>query len=129
MNDFLDTREIPVDAADADSNKAFGILSYLSLLFLIPLLAAEDSVFAKFHANQGLVLFLTGLALNVATGIIGGVLGALHLGWLAGIIGSLVNLVMIAFVVVGIINAAQGKAKELPLIGQIHIIDSENKQI
>lgn len=129
MNEFFDTREIPVDVADADNNKVYGILSYLSILFFVPLLAAKDSVFAKFHANQGMVAFLTGLILNAATGIVGGILGTLRLGWLAGIIGSLVNLVMLAFAVIGIINAAQGKAKELPLIGQFHIIDSENKQV
>lgn len=128
MNDFLDTREIPVDAADAESNKVFGILAYINLLFLIPLLAAKDSAYARFHANQGMVLFLTGLALNAASTILGGVLGVMQLGWVAGLVGSLVNLVMIAYMVFGIVGAAQGKAKELPLIGQIHIIDTENKQ-
>ena len=45
-------------AADAEQNKVFGILAYLGILCLIPLLAAKDSRFARYHANQGLVLFL-----------------------------------------------------------------------
>lgn len=127
MNEFLNTREIPVDEADANDNKIYGILSYISILFIVPLLTAKESAFAKFHANQGMVAFLTGIILNAAVGAICALLSALQMGWLSAIIGPLVNLVNLAFMVIGIINVAQGKAKELPLIGQFHLIDSENK--
>ena len=41
-----------------DSNdKVFGILSYIGILWIVGL-AAGKTPFAKFHANQGLVLFL-----------------------------------------------------------------------
>ena len=43
---------LEVDAEDAEKNKVMGILAYLGILVLVPILAAKDSPFAKYHANQ-----------------------------------------------------------------------------
>lgn len=42
------------DKADVEQNKVMAILAYFGILVLIPILAAKDSKFARFHANQGL---------------------------------------------------------------------------
>ena len=55
FNDTADTTD-QFDAADIEQNKAMGVLAYLSWLVLIPLFAAKDSKFSRFHVNQGLVL-------------------------------------------------------------------------
>lgn len=128
MNEFFNTREIEMDSTDVNANKVVSILGYLGILFLIPLLVAKDSPFAKFHANQGLLAFLVALGLNTASGLICTVLGLIHLGSLAALVAPLIGLVTLAFTVLGIINVAQGKAKELPLIGQFHLLDSENAE-
>lgn len=128
MNEFFNTREIEMDPTDVNANKVVSILGYLGILFLIPLLVAKDSPFAKFHANQGLLAFLVALALNTASGLICTILGILHLGTLSALVAPLIGLVTLAFTVLGIINVAQGKAKELPLIGQFHLLDSENAE-
>lgn len=128
MSDFFDTTEIAMDAEDVNTNKVYGILSYFGILFLVPLFAAKESRFAKFHANQGLVVFLTQIIINAASSAICALFGAMHLGFLAGIAGPLISLLSLALSVIGIIFAAQGKAKEMPLIGKFHILDSENKQ-
>src|ERR1700754_1359030 len=47
--------QIP-DPADVEKNKVFALLSYLGILWLVPLLAAKESPFCKFHCNQGIVL-------------------------------------------------------------------------
>ena len=44
------------DKADVEQNKVMAILAYFGILVLIPILAAKDSKFARFHANQGLLL-------------------------------------------------------------------------
>src|SRR3954470_1008619 len=49
---------VPPDTSDIEQNKVYAILAYLGPLFLVPLLAAPNSKFARYHANQGLVLFL-----------------------------------------------------------------------
>lgn len=40
-------------------------MSYIGLLFLIPLLVLKDNRFAKFHAKQGLVLSLYGTGWSI----------------------------------------------------------------
>lgn len=44
------------DAKDVADNKFVAALSYVGILFLVPLLVKKDSPFAQFHAKQGLVL-------------------------------------------------------------------------
>ena len=97
--------------ADIDNNKVMGILAYI--FFLIPLLAAKDSKFAMYHANQGLILFLCMVGLYV----VGAVLP--FIGWLLLPLGNLVALV---FMIIGIINAAKGEMKPLPVIGSVTIL-------
>lgn len=54
------------DSKDITDNKVMAVLAYIGILFLIPLLAAPNSRFARFHANQGLVLFLAEVVLGAA---------------------------------------------------------------
>jgi uncharacterized membrane protein len=94
----------PEDKKDAEENKIFAVLSYLSVLVLVPLLAKKESKFAMFHAKQGLVLLI---------------------GWIAGwilsfvFIGFIIDIVLIVFSIWGIVNAATGKYVKLPLIGDL----------
>lgn len=97
---------------DVEENKIYGILAYIGILFIIPLLAAPKSPFAKFHANQGCVLFIASFVLGLVWIIP-------ILGWIVGFFGGIAVLV---FAVLGIINAANGEMKKLPLIGDIEII-------
>jgi uncharacterized membrane protein len=100
------------DREDVEKNKVMAVLAYI--LFLIPLLAAKESKFAMFHTNQGLVLFLGAIAVNIVGGIIP------ILGWF--VILPLGNLFIFILAIIGIINAAKGEAKPLPLIGGIKIL-------
>jgi len=101
-----------VDRGDVEKNKVFGILAYI--IFFIPLLAARDSKFAMYHGNQGLILFLGALIINIVGSIIP------FIGWF--LIIPFGNLVVLVFAIIGIINAANGTQKPLPLIGGIQII-------
>lgn len=118
VNNFTNTPDATnqFDPADIEKNKTMAILSYLGFLFLVPLLAAKDSPFAKFHANQGLVLFIFDIIVTVVSTILG-ILP--FIGWL---ISLLLYAVVLVFVILGIINAAGGKAKQLPIIGGITIL-------
>jgi uncharacterized membrane protein len=99
----------PKDIAD---NKAMAVLAYI--LFFVPLLAAKQSKFAMYHANQGLTLFLALVAVNIVSSIIP------IIGWL--IIGPLANLGLFILAIVGILNAVGGRCKPLPLIGGFRLI-------
>jgi len=50
---------------EVKEGKSLAWLSYLGLLFLIPLLAGKDNRFAKFHAKQGMVLYFYTLAWSI----------------------------------------------------------------
>ena len=123
LNNTADTTA-DFDKADIEQNKVMGILAYLSWLVLIPIFAAKDSKFARYHANQGLVLAITEIAWWIITAILNTVLSAIswRLGFLVGTLLGLVNLVFLVLLVLGIVNAANGKAKEIPVIGKFKIL-------
>ena len=126
-------RTAEFDQNDIQQNKVMAVLAYLSWLVLVPILAAKESKFARFHANQGLVLAIAEIVLGIVNGVISAILGALTaipaIGVLFGILSVLVGIVFwvlgivcFIFSILGIINAAQGQAKELPLIGKFTIL-------
>lgn len=110
---------------DIDANRCMGILSYISFLVLIPILTARDSKFARFHANQGLVLFIGEAIIGLIISILSA-LGKMPLiGWIFGIPQAILGIFTLGFTVlsvIGVIFAAQGRVKELPIIGSIKII-------
>ncbi len=107
---------------DIESNKAMAILSYLFLLVFVPIFAAKESKYARFHANQGLVLTIAVIAFWIVDVILSIIFAFIGLGWLISIIGWLVWVLFFVFEIIGLVNASQGKAKELPIIGKIRIL-------
>ncbi len=105
-----------MDPNDIAQNKVMGVLAYIGLLFLVPLLAAPNSPFARFHANQGLILFIA----DIVIGVVAGVLAIIPIAGL--ILSGILGLGITVMIILGIVNAATGKAKELPLIGKIRIL-------
>lgn len=104
------------DPQDINSNKVMGVLAYLGILVLIPLLAAKDSPFARFHTNQGIIVLILGIAVGIVNAIVG----------LIPVVGTIIQWILIIciwiFVILGIVNVVNGKAKDLPLFGKIRIL-------
>ena len=122
VNNMMNTADTTsqFDPQDINDNKGMSVLAYIGFLFLVPLLACPNSKFARYHTNQGLVLFLLEFALGVVTGILGIIpIAGLIIGGLLSAVGGIFTLVLM---IMGIINAAQGQAKELPLIGKITLL-------
>lgn len=113
-----------VTPEDVQNNKVFAILAYIGILVLVPIIAAKESKFARFHANQGLVLFIAEVAwviiYCVLLTLFGMIAGGLALMWI--FIGSLVWIGFAVFAIIGIIYAAQGNTKPLPLFGKYKIL-------
>lgn len=104
---------------DIEGNKGMAVLSYFSILVLIPVFAAKNSPFARFHANQGMILFVIEAILWVVSMVLGWIP---VIGWLLSIVIWVLELGLLALSVLGIINAVQGQAKELPVLGGIRIL-------
>lgn len=119
---------------DAQDNKTMAILAYI--LFFIPLLTGghRTSPFAKYHTNQGTVLFLASIAISIVFGILSAIItgvlsisvstwgAALTMASILSFVWMIIGIAMLAFVVVGIINAANGRMRPLPIIGRFNII-------
>ncbi|MFA5358288.1 MAG: hypothetical protein WC310_00510 [Patescibacteria group bacterium] len=85
-------------------NKTIAALSYIWVLFLIPLLAKREDKFCQFHAKQGLALFLVE--------VVGG-----FVFWIP-LIGWALFLAVLVVSVVGILKALGGQYWEIPVLGE-----------
>jgi len=93
------------DQKDVTENRAITYLSYLGILFLVPLLVKKESKFAVFHAKQGLVMtvaWFLGSFLYVFLGL-----------------GILVHLALVIFSIMGLVSVNNGEMKKLPIIGDL----------
>ena len=106
--------------SDIQKGRFLSVLCYLWIFVLIPVFAAKDSEFVRFHRRQGVLTFIISTVYTVLTFIILditraaiGSLGVVIIGVLlyAGLAA------LAALSVIGIINAVRGEAKELPYIG------------
>lgn len=106
---------------DVKRNKIYGILSYLGILVLVPILGAKDSLYARFHANQGLCFLIFSVVLSLAGRMISFVLKVATFGLLNNLIHNLIftaiGVIVLVFMIIGIVNACSGEAKKLPLVG------------
>jgi len=114
---------------DVEQNKGMAVLAYI--LFFIPLLAGthKTSEFVKYHTNQGIVLVLFCIAFGIVTGILTAIIGAIaaatfSFGLLVAIptVVGLLWLFPLVLCILGIVNAATGKIKPLPIIGKFTIL-------
>lgn len=85
-------------------NKLFSILSYISILWVLPFIFCPEDESARFHAKQGLSLFIFGAIADV-------------LNFMQPI-GGVLTLMRIYLVIKGISNAANGRTERLPWIGK-----------
>ena len=69
LNNTADTTA-EFDQQDINNNKVMAILAYFGILVLVPILGAKESKFARFHANQGLVLCVCGCAVWLVVSIL-----------------------------------------------------------
>lgn len=109
-----------LDPQDIEKNKTMAVLAYLSWLVLIPLFAAKESKFARFHVNQGLVLAIAEIIIFGVCNTLGAIITPLW--WLFSLLSSLFSIVFFIFSILGIVNGVKGRAKELPLIGGFKIL-------
>lgn len=93
--------------SDAKKNRLLAGLCYFGPLFIISLALKPKSRFVRYHANQGLLLLLTWIVVNIFDFI--------------PFVG-LMNIFGAVCFFVGIYNALKGKRKPLPVIGDITLI-------
>lgn len=95
------------------SKHATDIVSYLSWPGLLIALLAGDRLGSRFHLNQSLVIWIVASVVGIVAKWIP------LFGWLVGLVGGLFC-ALCWFI--GIVNAIQGVEKEVPVLGQIHLL-------
>jgi uncharacterized membrane protein len=93
---------------DSDNTTLMAALAYVGPLVIVSYVVAKDNPFVKFHIKQGLVL----LVIEVALWFLGGML------WAFIPFMGLLNLAVLVFAIIGIMNAVNKKEQALPLFGQ-----------
>ncbi|HMB65251.1 MAG TPA: DUF4870 domain-containing protein, partial [Patescibacteria group bacterium] len=93
-----------------EKNTGMAIVAYI--IFFIPLLTdAKDDKFVKYHVRQGLMIFIAWIALSILGMII-------YIPFISWFIMTILRLAVLILMIIGIMNAAQGEKKPLPLIGK-----------
>lgn len=99
-----------------NNSKLFAVISYIWILCIVTILCAKDDAFARYHANQGLVL----LILNVVVGVAGFILAFIPI--IGAIVSWILSIACLVLMIIGIVNAVKGEMKPLPFIGGIQLI-------
>lgn len=112
---------------DQSNTILFSILSYIGILWLIPLLVEKNDKVVRFHVNQGIVLFIFDIIGSIAGSIAVGILSAIFvfipvISFLGVVIASLFGILCFVLMIIGIVNAANKSEKPLPIIGKFQIL-------
>lgn len=86
----------------------YGVLSYLSILCLIPIFTKKEDDFIKFHAKQGLMLFI----IEAAAGIVS------VIPIFGGLVVTLGVLVCGLLSLAGIVQVLMGNKWSMPVISE-----------
>lgn len=90
------------DETDIKQNKDIAAFSYLWIMSVIVYLLRRKSSFVRFHSRQAMILCILSFAV-----------------FFVPIISKLLELVVLALMVLGFINAAQGQRKDIPIVGPL----------
>jgi len=97
-------------------NKTFSIISYITIIgWLVAYFGGKDTAddLLKYHLRQSLGLAIVGFIFGVATNIV------TRLVPIVGMILSVASIIILVLLIIGIINAANGVKKPLPIIGKM----------
>ena len=117
-----DDKKVNEEEGYIEKDRVIALFSYISFLFIIPLITCPNSKFAKFHANQGIILC-------IASAILGIINIPLELVEFFNfpiainlVITGIIDAILTCFSIYGIYNALTGKMKPLPIIGKFKIL-------
>ena len=107
-----------------ENDKALAIISYIGVLSVVSyFVTPKTPSFARFHAIQGINLFIIECIVGIASPMLSWIF---HWAWpvtaLFSFIFGIAGLGILALSILGIVNAVKGVTAELPVVGQIKII-------
>lgn len=120
---------------DVSSGKGMAVLSYI--IPPIPYFTEKNNKFVKYHARQGMDLFIISILYAVVYNILSSVIRVnsscgswfgVELGnyckvtpWWIVLPLTIIGICISIIAIIGLVNAATGKAKELPIVNKFKI--------
>lgn len=98
----------PKSSVENDEARLAAVMSYIPFLCFVPLLKMHDDEQARFHARQGVVLFLIELVAFLFL-----------FDRVADFVFTAILIVAVAFSIAGVYFALQGKPYRLPIISDL----------
>lgn len=92
------------DSSKRTLGKVLALLSYISGFCVLPFFLTPNDQFAKYHARQGVVLFVFSILLDILSKITG--------------VAAILNIARIYLIYKGIKNVLEDRTEELPYIGK-----------
>ena len=86
----------------SEEGRLWAAASYLWIISIVVLAVRKNDNFARFHANQGALLFVISIPMMFIP-----------------VVGWLINLIICILAIIGIIKALTGERWELPLLGSV----------
>ncbi|MCX6157206.1 MAG: DUF4870 domain-containing protein [Ignavibacteriae bacterium] len=110
------TRNLNITPEEIESGKTMAFVAYL--IFFIPLLMDEykKNKFVMYHTEQSIVLAIFWVIWVIVVSIFVTIISFITMGF--GLILSILYFVPFVFLIIGIINAFNGKIVQLPIVGQ-----------
>lgn len=100
--------------------KIIGALSYI--IFFLPLINGNRKDFSRFHANQGLLLFITIILFNLLN------IGISYFPYVDWVFAAAFLGIIIYLFGIGIQSASKGEMRVFPVIGKYKIIKSKSEK-
>ncbi|MDD5606057.1 MAG: hypothetical protein PHR51_01905 [Patescibacteria group bacterium] len=114
-------QEVVSNRRPSSEDKVFAALSYVSILFLVPLILRRDSRFVYFHARQGMALFVLEIFAWIVLSVLGSLLTAItpYGAWaFISFLNTLIGWAFVVISVIGIYYAWTGSEWEMPVLGK-----------
>lgn len=106
--------------SELQQKKVICALSYVfGILFFLPLIFYPKDDFAKFHANQSLVILLTVIVGEALFGILS-LIPVLNVVF--GILCAVFGVVMLIYCIFGVVGVVREEKNELPVLGKIKLL-------
>jgi len=92
----------PARDPDVEDNKDLAAFAYVWIFSILVYFAKRDSKFVRFHAKQGMILFVLSIVV-----------------WFIPFLGKFFELLVLFGAAWGFIHAAQGKWEDVPFVGPL----------
>jgi uncharacterized membrane protein len=103
-------------AEEIEAGKGLAAISYISILFLIPMISMRDNRFAMFHAKQSMVLVISAMVLFFGLFIIGVLTSWLGIGILLIVLAYVAFFAYFVLMIIGFVKAFNGEYWRIPKI-------------